>query len=133
MSFYITSLFIAIPTFVLLISLEAWIAKIKGVKINRSVDMISSLSSGATNTIRDGINEWYNLILGDHGLFIEDYNPKNKTFRNVRRTFGNKGEVVLQVFHDLTDIKFQHEEDGFDDPSPNSVAELIKNNGIRFK
>jgi len=31
------------------------------------------------------------------------------------------------------DIKFQHEEDGFDDPSPNSVAELIKNNGIRFK
>ena len=32
MSFYITSLFIAIPTFVLLISLEAWIAKIKGVK-----------------------------------------------------------------------------------------------------
>jgi hypothetical protein len=82
---------------------------------------------------RDEINEWYNLILGDHGLFIEDYNPKNKTFRNVRRTFGNKGEVVLQVFHDLTDIKFQHEEDGFDDPSPNSVAELIKNNGIRFK
>ena len=82
---------------------------------------------------RDEINEWYNLILGGHGLFIEDYNPKNKTFRNVRRTFGNKGEVVLQVFHDLTDIKFQHEEDGFDDPSPNSVAELIKNNGIRFK
>ena len=69
MSFYITSLFIAIPTFVLLISLEAWIAKIKGVKINRSVDMISSLSSGVTNTIRDGIK--FSFVIISYSWLVE--------------------------------------------------------------
>ena len=54
MQFYIKSLFFAIPTFVVLIILEAIVAKLKGVKINRSADVISSLSSGVTNTIRDG-------------------------------------------------------------------------------
>ena len=54
MQFYIKSLFFAIPTFVVLIILEAIAAKLKGVKINRSADVISSLSSGVTNTIRDG-------------------------------------------------------------------------------
>ena len=62
MSFYIKSLFFAIPTFVLLISLEAWIAKVKRIKINRSQDMISSLSSGVSNTIRDGIKISFVII-----------------------------------------------------------------------
>ena len=69
MSFYITSLFIAIPTFVLLISLEAWVANIKGVKINRSVDMISSLSSGVTNTIRDGIK--FSFVIISYSWLVE--------------------------------------------------------------
>ena len=62
MSFYIKSLFFVIPTFVLLISLEAWIAKVKGIQINRSQDMISSLSSGVSNTVRDGIKFSFVII-----------------------------------------------------------------------
>jgi len=70
MSFYIKSLFFAIPTFVLLISLEAWIAKIKGVKINRSADMISSLSSGVTNTVRDGIK--FSFVIISYSWLVEN-------------------------------------------------------------
>ena len=54
MQFYIKSLLFAIPTFVVLIIFEAIAARLKGVEINRSADVISSLSSGVTNTIRDG-------------------------------------------------------------------------------
>ena len=54
MQFYIKSLFFAIPTFVVLIIFEAIAGRLKGVEINRSADVISSLSSGVTNTIRDG-------------------------------------------------------------------------------
>jgi len=70
MSFYIKSLFFAIPTFVVLISLEAWIAKIKGVKINRSADMISSLSSGVTNTVRDGIK--FSFVIISYSWLVEN-------------------------------------------------------------
>ena len=55
MNIYIQSLFFAIPIFVALIIIEAVTAKLKGISINNSADMISSLSSGVTNTIRDGI------------------------------------------------------------------------------
>ena len=70
MSFYIKSLFFAIPTFVLLISLEAWVAKKKGVNINRSVDMISSLSSGVTNTVRDGIK--FSFVIISYSWLVEN-------------------------------------------------------------
>ena len=70
MSFYIKSLFFAIPTFILLISLEAWVAKIKGVKINRPVDMISSLSSGVTNTVRDGIK--FSFVIISYSWLVEN-------------------------------------------------------------
>ena len=53
MSFYVQSLFIAIPTFVILIVIEMVIAKRRGLKINNHTDMLSSLSSGMTNTIKD--------------------------------------------------------------------------------
>ncbi|HMR42488.1 MAG TPA: sterol desaturase family protein [Saprospiraceae bacterium] len=43
----------AIPFFVLLILIEHFVAMRMGVKINRGADMISSLSSGVTNTIKD--------------------------------------------------------------------------------
>ena len=55
MSYYIKTLFYAIPTFAFLILIEAIVANIKGLKINRPADVISSLSSGITNTIRDAI------------------------------------------------------------------------------
>ena len=55
MSFYIQSLFIAIPIFFILIILE-WIASNKiGTKVNRSTDVISSLSSGMTNITKDSL------------------------------------------------------------------------------
>jgi len=53
MNYYIQSLFIAIPLFVILIIIEIIISKIKGININEHADMISSLSSGITNTIKD--------------------------------------------------------------------------------
>ena len=55
MSFYIKALFVAIPIFNLLIFIEMFIAYKRKIKINRSADMISSLSSGITNILRDGI------------------------------------------------------------------------------
>ena len=72
------------------------------------------------------------LVYEGNCLFIEDYNPKTKTFRNVRRTFGNGGEKVLDLIQKNSNITFQHEEDGWDNPSPNSIGELIKNKGIRL-
>ncbi|HHZ80172.1 MAG TPA: sterol desaturase family protein, partial [Candidatus Marinimicrobia bacterium] len=51
-----------IPTFIVLILFEAIAAKFKGVEINRSADVISSLSSGITNTIRDGVKFSFAII-----------------------------------------------------------------------
>ena len=51
MSFYFKSLIFAIPAFILLIIIEEIVARIKGIKINRAADMISSQSSGMTNII----------------------------------------------------------------------------------
>ena len=62
MSFYVTSLMFAIPVFIILIGIEAVAAGRMGIKVNRPADMISSLSSGATNTVRDGINFGFILI-----------------------------------------------------------------------
>ncbi|OUW62152.1 MAG: sterol desaturase [bacterium TMED198] len=55
MSFYVKSLFFAVPSFFILILIEAIIAKKRGIVINNSADMISSLSSGLTNALRDGL------------------------------------------------------------------------------
>ena len=62
MNLYIQSLFIAIPIFSVLIILEAIYAKIKKIKINHSADIISSLSSGMTNTIKDAIRFSFTII-----------------------------------------------------------------------
>ena len=45
-----------------LIVLEAIVARVKGVNINRSADVISSLSSGITNTIRDAIKFTFAIV-----------------------------------------------------------------------
>ncbi len=55
MSFFIQSLFVAIPIFLILIGIEMIAAKRKGITINRPADMISSLSSGVTNIAKDGL------------------------------------------------------------------------------
>jgi len=62
MSIYVKSLFIAIPTFFLLIILEIIVSKIKGIKVNNSPDMISSLSSGMTNIIKDVMKFGFAII-----------------------------------------------------------------------
>ena len=53
MNFYVQSLFIAIPLFWILIIIEIIASKIKGINVNEHEDMISSLSSGITNTTKD--------------------------------------------------------------------------------
>ena len=55
MSFFIQSLFIVIPIFIILIVLEIIVAKKMKIKINNPVDIISSLSSGITNIAKDGL------------------------------------------------------------------------------
>ena len=84
------------------------------------------------NLTHDLVDNCYYLVSDNTCLFIEDYNPKTKIFRNVRRTFGNGGERVLDLIQKNSSITFQHEEDGWEDPSPNSIGELIKHNGIRW-
>ena len=55
MTFYIQSLFIAIPVFFILIIVE-WVASKKiGIEINRPADVISSLSSGMSNITKDSL------------------------------------------------------------------------------
>ena len=53
MNFYIQSLFIAIPSFIVMILIEIFISKKRGIEVNQHADMISSLSSGITNTTKD--------------------------------------------------------------------------------
>ena len=69
MSFYIQSLFIAIPIFFILIMLE-WIASNKiGTEVNRSTDVISSLSSGMTNITKDSLK--LSVVLISYGWLVK--------------------------------------------------------------
>jgi sterol desaturase/sphingolipid hydroxylase (fatty acid hydroxylase superfamily) len=69
MSTYIIAVSIAIPIFILLIGIEAFAAYRKGVQINQSADMISSLSSGITNTTRDGMK--FGLVLISYTWLVD--------------------------------------------------------------
>tara|TARA_B100001094_G_scaffold79139_1_gene75428 strand:+ start:70 stop:1320 length:1251 start_codon:yes stop_codon:yes gene_type:complete len=62
MPFYVKSLFIAIPSFIVLIIIEMIFAKLKGLKVNNHADMISSLSSGMTNIIKDSLKFTFVII-----------------------------------------------------------------------
>lgn len=53
MEAYAQALVIAIPFFMVLIGIEALAAWRMGVQVNRGADMISSLSSGITNVVKD--------------------------------------------------------------------------------
>ena len=52
MEAYATALTYAIPSFVLLVIIEALVGKMMGRSVNRAMDTISSLSSGMTNTLK---------------------------------------------------------------------------------
>ena len=74
MSFYIKSLFVAVPIFMILIAIEAIVAKRRGIRINRQADVIASLSSGVTKIIKDGVKYgfaiiWYAGLLNNLTIF----------------------------------------------------------------
>ena len=71
MSFFIQSLFIAIPIFFILIVTEIFISIKKGIKVNRPVDMISSLSSGITNITKDGLK--FGIVLISYSWLVEHF------------------------------------------------------------
>ena len=52
MELYATVLAYAIPGFMVLIIIESLAAKWKGMRVNQPMDLISSLSSGITNTLK---------------------------------------------------------------------------------
>ena len=69
MTFYIQSLFIAIPVFFILIIVE-WVASKKiGIKINRPADVISSLSSGMSNITKDSLK--LGVVLISYSWLVE--------------------------------------------------------------
>ena len=69
MNFYTQSLFIAIPSFVVLIFIEMIVARLKGIKVNNPADMISSLSSGMTNTIKDALK--FSIIIISYSWIVD--------------------------------------------------------------
>ena len=69
MSVYITYLFYAIPVFAFLVFLEHIASKIMGIRVNRGVDMISSLSSGLTNTSKDAIK--FGVVLVGYSAMVD--------------------------------------------------------------
>ena len=70
MNFYIKSLFIAVPSFIVLIIIEVIVSRIKGIKVNKHADMISSLSSGLTNTIKDAFK--VGIVLISYAWLVEN-------------------------------------------------------------
>jgi sterol desaturase/sphingolipid hydroxylase (fatty acid hydroxylase superfamily) len=75
METYAQALTYAIPSFLALIGLEALVAWKMGVKINRGPDMISSLSSGISNIVKDVLGLSIAIIsyawLVDHTALFE--------------------------------------------------------------
>ena len=69
MEAYATALSYAIPGFVILIIIEAIIAKFKGEEVYRGMDTISSLSSGMTNTLKSLIG--LTIVLISYSWMVE--------------------------------------------------------------
>ncbi len=69
METYARVLSYAIPGFVLLIILESVIARWKGLKINRPMDVISSISSGMTNTLKNILG--LSVVIISYGWMVE--------------------------------------------------------------
>tara|TARA_Y100000389_G_scaffold205081_1_gene262826 strand:- start:11509 stop:12759 length:1251 start_codon:yes stop_codon:yes gene_type:complete len=70
MNFYLISLFVAIPLFIFLIGIEELYARYKGIVVNRQQDVISSLSSGMTNSLKTILK--INIILISYSWLTEN-------------------------------------------------------------
>ena len=70
MDVYLKLLFFAIPSFSFLIVIEIFFAKLKGMSVNHSADMISSLSSGLTNTIKDAMK--FSFAIVSYSWFVDN-------------------------------------------------------------
>ena len=70
MSFFIQSLFFAIPIFSLMIIAEWIVARKNGVIINRPTDIISSLSSGISNITKSGMK--LSIVLISYGWLVDN-------------------------------------------------------------
>jgi len=70
MNFYVQSLFIAVPSFIVLILIENFISKRMGIKVNEHEDMISSLSSGISNTTKDAFK--VGIVIISYGWLVEN-------------------------------------------------------------
>ncbi len=68
MEAYAQALNIAIPIFVTLIAIEAFVAHLKGMPINRGADAISSLSSGVTNVVKDVLG--LSVVIVSYGWLV---------------------------------------------------------------
>ena len=108
MNFYLTSLFFAIPTFTVLIILEALVAKRKGLEINRSADVISSLKSSVAEAIESGVPKG-NIIVDpgigfgktpDHNLTVLAELAKLKTI-GCPMLIGTSRKSTLGLLLDL--------------------------------
>ncbi len=71
MNFFIQSLFVAIPIFMILIGIEMLAAKRMGIQINNPADMISSLSSGVTNITKGGLK--FGIILISYSWLVDHF------------------------------------------------------------
>jgi sterol desaturase/sphingolipid hydroxylase (fatty acid hydroxylase superfamily) len=60
---------VAIPVFSVLIGIEMIVAKRMKIRVNNPSDMISSLSSGITNTVRDGLK--YGFIIISYSWLVD--------------------------------------------------------------
>ena len=69
MELYAQALSYAIPFFLVLIVLEQWVAQRKGLDVNRGMDVISSLSSGMTNTLKNLMG--LSVVLISYGWLVD--------------------------------------------------------------
>ena len=86
MSFFIQSLFVAIPIFIILIVIELFISMKIGIKVNRPADIISSiLTSGGKQTAMKGKSKIKEIIQQFDSRFniIAAGSITDKIFNNV--------------------------------------------------
>ena len=69
MSFFIQSLFIVVPIFFVLIVIEEIASRMMGMQVNRSADLISSLSSGISNITKDAMK--LSIVIISYSWFLE--------------------------------------------------------------
>ena len=93
MSFFIQSLFVAIPIFFILIVIELFISMKMGIKVNRPADIISSiLTSGGKQTAMKGKSKIKEIIQQFDSRFniIAAGSITDKIFNNVHSHIRSK-------------------------------------------